>query len=67
MPRYFISHHLLLSSIMLSDLAKLAGATNKTWSMWNDFNFHRLIVEAENKPEDSEDRGIIWQEELMTI
>jgi len=35
--------------------------------MWNDFNFHRLIVEAENKPEDSEDRGIIWQEELMTI
>ncbi len=67
MKRFFISHTALVNSptfFSFGDAVRLVEATNKRFAIWNDFKKLMLVVEAENKPENSPTHNVFWQSEL---
>ena len=65
MKRFYVTHEALSSSpFPFADAVKLAEITNKRFAIWNDFKNLILIVEAEQKPEDSPTHNVFWHEEM---
>ena len=62
MKKYYVTHESLRSAPSVVDILRLAEATNVRFGMWNDDAKKLLIIEAEEKPQNSPLNNIYWKE-----
>ena len=62
MKKWYVTHKEVCSAPSVSNVMSLAETTNVRFGMWNDKNRNLLIIEAENKPQNSPLNNIYWEE-----
>lgn len=65
MTKYFVCDSAVMVAATppsVADVMRMAEATNDRCEFWHDDRRKMLVVEAENKPEDSEVFGAKWEE-----